>query len=179
MIIRRELEPLLANVVEAGDHIFTAGCIADDESLDVGGQTRQALVPRFRSSPALAAGDERTSESKRDTRIIALLVRFRSRNSLETLPRAEANFSIIALADLDRWLAMCGSDRSHILRVVIWLSDIRFRDEMNAVWLAWVDPANLPARACIEARMATPGCLVEIMAAAVKPGADAKDRASR
>jgi enamine deaminase RidA (YjgF/YER057c/UK114 family) len=125
MIIRRELEPLLANVVEAGDHIFTAGCIADDESLDVGGQTRQAL------------------------------------------------------GDLDRWLAMCGSDRSHILQVVIWLSDIRFRDEMNAVWLAWVDPANLPARACIEARMATPGCLVEIMAVAVKPGADAKDKASR
>ena len=120
MIIRRELEPLLANVVEAGDHVFTAGCIADDESLDVGGQTRQAL------------------------------------------------------GDLDRWLTMCGSDRSHILHVVIWLSDIRFRDEMNKVWLDWVDPANLPARACVEARMATPGCLVEIMAIAVKTGAGGK-----
>jgi len=123
MIIRRELEPLLANVVEAGDMIFTAGCIADDESLDVGGQTRQAL------------------------------------------------------ADLDRWLAMCGSDKSRILQVVIWLSDIRFRDAMNAVWLEWVDPANLPARACVEARMATPGCLVEIMAIAVKPGAGGKEKA--
>jgi enamine deaminase RidA (YjgF/YER057c/UK114 family) len=123
MIIRRELEPLLANVVEAEDHIFTAGCIADDETLDVGGQTRQAL------------------------------------------------------GDLDRWLAMCGSDRSHILQVVIWLSDIRFRDEMNVVWLEWVDPANLPARACIEARMATPGCLVEIMAIAVKPRAGGKEKA--
>ncbi|MBN9265972.1 MAG: hypothetical protein BGN89_14690 [Alphaproteobacteria bacterium 64-6] len=123
MIIRRELEPLLANVVEAGDMIFTAGCIADDESLDVGGQTRQAL------------------------------------------------------GDLDRWLAMCGSDRSHVLQVVIWLSDIRFRDAMNAVWLEWVDPANLPARACIEARMATPGCLVEIMAIAVKPAAGGKQKA--
>jgi hypothetical protein len=177
MIVRRELEPLLANVVEAEDHIFTAGCIADDETLDVGGQTSQALVSRFRSSPTLTAGDERTSESKRDTRTIALLVRFRSRNSLETLPRADANFSTIALADLDRWLAMCGSDRSHILQVVIWLSDIRFRDEMNAAWREWVDPANLPARACIEARMATPGCLVEIMAIAVKPGAGGKEKA--
>jgi len=125
MITRRELEPLLANVVEAGEHIFTAGCIADDESLDVGGQTRQAL------------------------------------------------------GDLDRWLAMCGSDRSHILQVVIWLSDIRFRDDMNKVWLDWVDPANLPARACIEARMATPGCLVEIMAIAVKPDSGKKDKAAR
>ena len=123
MIVRRELEPLLANVVEVGDHIFTAGCIADDESLDVGGQTRQAL------------------------------------------------------RDLDRWLAMCGSDRSHILQVVIWLSDIRFRDAMNAVWLEWVDPANLPARACVEARMATPGCLVEIMAIAVKPAAGRMEKA--
>jgi enamine deaminase RidA (YjgF/YER057c/UK114 family) len=123
MIVRRELEPLLANVVEAGDMVFTAGCIADDESLDVGGQTRQAL------------------------------------------------------GDLDRWLAMCGSDRSHILQVVIWLSDIRFRDAMNKVWLEWIDPQNLPARACIEARMATPGCLVEIMAIAVKKSAGADNRA--
>ena len=124
MIVRRELEPLLANVVEAEDMIFTAGCIADDESLDVGGQTRQAL------------------------------------------------------GDLDRWLAMCGSDKSHILQVVIWLSDIRFRDAMNAAWLEWVDPQNLPARACVEARMATPGCLVEIAAIAVKPenGASRKAR---
>ncbi|MBN9279670.1 MAG: hypothetical protein J0I57_18845, partial [Hyphomicrobium sp.] len=59
----------------------------------------------------------------------------------------------------------------------IWLSDIRFRDAMNAVWLEWVDPANLPARACIEARMATPGCLVEIMAIAVKPAAGGKQKA--
>ena len=42
-----------------------------------------------------------------------------------------------ALGDLDRWLAMCGSDKSHILQVVIWLSDIRFRDAMNAVWLVF------------------------------------------
>jgi len=123
MIIRRELEPLLANVVEAGGMIVTAGCIADDESLDVGGQTRQAL------------------------------------------------------GDLDRWLAMCGSDKSHILQVVIWLSDIRFRDAMNAVWLEWIDSRNLPARACVEARMATPGCLVEIMAIAAKPARGANNEA--
>ena len=81
-----------------------------------------------------------------------------------------------ALGDLDRWLAMCGSDKSRVLHVVIWLSDIRFRDDMNKVWLEWVDPSSLPARACIEARMATPGCLVEIMAIAVKKSAGARHR---
>jgi enamine deaminase RidA (YjgF/YER057c/UK114 family) len=60
---------------------------------------------------------------------------------------------------------------------VIWLSDIRFRDAMNKVWLEWIDPQNLPARACIEARMATPGCLVEIMAIAIKKSAGADNRA--
>lgn len=43
-IVRRELEPLLANVVEAGSFVFTAGCIADDTTLDVQGQIRQALA---------------------------------------------------------------------------------------------------------------------------------------
>lgn len=107
-IVRRELETLLANVVEAENFVLTAGCIADDESLDVAGQTRQAL------------------------------------------------------ADVDRYLMLCGSDRSHIIHAVIWLADIRYRDAMNAVWTSWVDPRNVPSRACIEARMASPGCLVEI-----------------
>ena len=54
MIVRRELEPLLANVVEAGDMIFTAGCIADDESLDVGvGDYRGVALAYLR-----AAGEE-------------------------------------------------------------------------------------------------------------------------
>jgi enamine deaminase RidA (YjgF/YER057c/UK114 family) len=39
---------------------------------------------------------------------------------------------------------------------------------MNEVWTRWVDPHNLPARACVEARMASPGCLVELMAVAIK-----------
>jgi len=41
--------------------------------------------------------------------------------------------------------------------------DIRNRDEMNAAWTAWADPANLPARATVEAKLADPRMLVEIM----------------
>ena len=33
---------------------------------------------------------------------------------------------------------------------------------MNKVWLAWVDPDNLPARATVEAKLADPRMLVEI-----------------
>ena len=113
-IIRRELEPMLANVVEAAPFIFTAGAIADDTSLDVEGQTKQAL------------------------------------------------------ADLDKYLKLCGSDKSRILSAVIWLSDIRLRDAMNKAWLAWADPKALPARACIEGKMAEPNCLVEIQIIAAK-----------
>jgi enamine deaminase RidA (YjgF/YER057c/UK114 family) len=39
---------------------------------------------------------------------------------------------------------------------------------MNEVWTAWVDAKNLPARACVEARLADPKALVEIMVIAAK-----------
>ncbi|MEK7361346.1 MAG: Rid family hydrolase, partial [Pseudomonadota bacterium] len=49
-----------------------------------------------------------------------------------------------------------------------WLADIRTRDEMNQAWLGWVDANNLPARACVEAKLATPDMLVEIAVTAAK-----------
>ena len=42
-------------------------------------------------------------------------------------------------------------------------TDIRNRAPMNEVWTEWVDKKNLPARACVEARLADPKALVEIM----------------
>ncbi len=38
--------------------------------------------------------------------------------------------------------------------------------DMNSVWDAWVEPKNTPARATVEARLATPKYLVEIMVTA-------------
>ncbi len=72
------------------------------------------------------------------------------------------------LADIDRLLAKCGSDKSRILSATIWVTDIRNRAPMNEVWTAWVDPKNMPARACIEAKLADPRALVEIMVIAAK-----------
>ena len=72
------------------------------------------------------------------------------------------------LTEIDRLLAKCGSSKSKILQAQIWVTDIRNRAAMNEVWSAWVDPKNLPARACVEAKLADPKCLVEIMVIAAK-----------
>jgi enamine deaminase RidA (YjgF/YER057c/UK114 family) len=72
------------------------------------------------------------------------------------------------LDEIDRLLAKCGSNKSKILQAQIWVTDIRNRAPMNEVWSAWVDPKNLPARACVEAALADPRALVEIMVIAAK-----------
>lgn len=70
--------------------------------------------------------------------------------------------------EIDRLLAKCGSSKSKVLSATIWVTDIRNRAPMNEVWTAWVDPKNLPARACVEAKLADPKALVEIMVIAAK-----------
>jgi enamine deaminase RidA (YjgF/YER057c/UK114 family) len=72
------------------------------------------------------------------------------------------------LDEIDRLLDKCGSSKSKVLSVTIWVTDIRNRAPMNEVWTAWVDPKNLPARACVEAKLADPRALVEIMVIAAK-----------
>ena len=70
------------------------------------------------------------------------------------------------LSEIDALLAAAGTDKSKILMATIWLADIADFEAMNAVWDAWVDKANPPARATSEARLATPDYLVEIIVVA-------------
>ena len=72
------------------------------------------------------------------------------------------------LDEVDRLLGKCGSHKSKLLQAQIWVTDIRNRAPMNEVWSAWVDAKNLPARACVEAKLADPRALVEIMVIAAK-----------
>lgn len=72
------------------------------------------------------------------------------------------------LKSIDRLLAMSGTSKSNILSAMIWLSDIRNRTAMNEAWNEWVEVGNLPARACVESKMADPDCLVEIQIIAAK-----------
>lgn len=72
------------------------------------------------------------------------------------------------LDEIDRLLAKSGSNKSKALSATIWVTDIRNRAPMNEVWTTWVDAKNLPARACVEAKLADPRALVEIMIIAAK-----------
>ena len=72
------------------------------------------------------------------------------------------------LAQIDKYLAEAGTSKSHIMYAQIWVTDIANRDALNEVWLDWVDPANLPARACVESKLANPKILVEIQVTAAK-----------
>lgn len=78
---------------------------------------------------------------------------------------SSANISIQTeqvLDKIDQLLAEAGSDKSHILSAQIWLASIGHFAAMNQVWDAWVPDGDAPARACIEARLASPDLLVEI-----------------
>lgn len=70
------------------------------------------------------------------------------------------------LAKIDALLAKAGSSKSKLLQTIIWLDDMANFAEMNAVWDAWVDPANTPARATGEAKLAAPKYNVEIIVTA-------------
>ena len=72
------------------------------------------------------------------------------------------------LAAIDTVLAKAGTGKSRILSANVWLTDIRNREAMNAVWKAWVDGNNLPARATVEAKLADPRMLAEIAVIAAK-----------
>src|SRR6266508_2208997 len=66
------------------------------------------------------------------------------------------------LDKIDGILARVGSDKSKLLTAQIFLADISTWAEMNEVWEAWIDPANPPVRATVEAKLARPEFLVEI-----------------
>ena len=70
------------------------------------------------------------------------------------------------LATIEKLLAKAGSDKSRILQTIIWLDDMANFAEMNSVWDAWIDPANPPARATGEAKLAAPKYKVEIIVTA-------------
>ncbi|HFC8545991.1 TPA: RidA family protein [Neisseria lactamica] len=75
------------------------------------------------------------------------------------------------LAQTDRWLEKCGSDRAHILDAVIYLRDMGDYGAVNEVWDGWVAAGRTPARACVEARLARPEWRIEIKITAVKKDA--------
>src|ERR1700753_3074773 len=72
------------------------------------------------------------------------------------------------LATIDGHLAKAGTDKSKLLSANIYITDMKNFAEMNAVWDKWVSPGNTPARATVQAQLANPDYLVEIMVVAAK-----------
>lgn len=67
------------------------------------------------------------------------------------------------LGHVDRLLAEAGSDKSCILSCQIYIADMQHFAGMNEVWDDWVTQGHTPPRATVEAKLANPACLVEIV----------------
>ncbi len=75
----------------------------------------------------------------------------------------------VVLEKVEDLLNKYGSDKHHILSTTIYLKDIALFKDMNEAWDAWVEDGFEPARACVEAKMASENILVEMsVVAAVK-----------
>jgi enamine deaminase RidA (YjgF/YER057c/UK114 family) len=79
---------------------------------------------------------------------------------------AEQTKSILSL--IDGFLATAGTNKTKLLSANIWITDMANFAEMNAVWDAWVSPGNTPARATVEAKLASADYKVEIMLVAAR-----------
>lgn len=77
--------------------------------------------------------------------------------------------TVTALAEVDRLLALAGTDKTRILSAQVWLADVSTADEMNRAWEAWVAPGHAPARATGESKLVAPEYLVEVIVTAALP----------
>ena len=58
-----------------------------------------------------------------------------------------------ALEQLDANLAEAGTDKTRLLSVTIYITDMSKKPILNAVWDAWIGPYNWPQRACVEVKL--------------------------
>ncbi|MGE4480334.1 RidA family protein [Acidocella sp.] len=72
------------------------------------------------------------------------------------------------LAQIDALLETHGTDNTRLLQAHIWLKNISDRAAMNEVWSQWLPEGQAPVRACVEAKLADPVYLVEIMVTACR-----------
>lgn len=69
------------------------------------------------------------------------------------------------LTQIDGRLAIIGSDRTHLLQVLIYLADLSDGPILNELWDSWVPQGHAPARACVQAGL-SPGYRVEMVVTA-------------
>lgn len=69
---------------------------------------------------------------------------------------------------LDALLERHGTDNTRILQAQIWLKNIEDRAKFNSAWENWLPEGEAPARACVQAVLADPRMLVEVMLVTTK-----------
>mgnify|MGYP001032042311 CR=1 FL=1 len=84
----------------------------------------------------------------------------------ETRGRGIREQTAEVLGMIDGLLEGVGSNRSRLLSCQIFLRDMALFASMNEVWDAWVAAGQAPARATVQAALASPGCDIEIAAVA-------------
>ena len=72
------------------------------------------------------------------------------------------------LANLDRYLAEAGTDKTKLLSVMIYIRDYDRKPEMDAVWNEWIVPEHSPSRAAIGGADIGGNYLIEIVVTAYK-----------
>ena len=70
-----------------------------------------------------------------------------------------------SLALIDESLALAGTDKSRVLMMTVYLTDMSAKADMNRAWEEWVSPGHAPVRACIGAALAD-GDLIELVVTA-------------
>jgi enamine deaminase RidA (YjgF/YER057c/UK114 family) len=72
------------------------------------------------------------------------------------------------LAQIDETLRDCGTDKTKILTATIYLTDMSDFAGMNAVWDQWVAAGHTPARATVQAKLASSDYRIEIVMIAAR-----------
>lgn len=72
------------------------------------------------------------------------------------------------LAQIDATLHTIGSDRSHLLQMLVYVADLGDAPIVNEVWDAWIPSAHPPVRAMMQVGLG-PGCLIETVVTAAAP----------
>ena len=72
------------------------------------------------------------------------------------------------LSQIEETLQQCGSDKAKIISATIYLADMNDFAGMNRVWDQWVVQGHTPARATVEARLASADYRIEIVMIAAR-----------
>jgi len=75
-----------------------------------------------------------------------------------------------ALAHIDATLKEASTDKSRILKAIVYIADMSRKPDMNRAWDEWADRTNPPMRACLAVGLQD-DTLVEIVVDAIAPEA--------